>query len=141
MTLNLLDRSNYLRGTILLNKKYEEISSKRYSMIEELGGILGFNKKFIDNSLNNFTDNKFVSKEPPKFSNVVFAEAFLRDSIKIALADNDLQLEELQWLWKVASFNSLSKQWFYWELEDYLDHPDKVSKSSYEVLKYIFDKK
>jgi hypothetical protein len=119
--------------------KYHELSSKKLDMIEELGGILGFNKKFIDNSLYGCVENKFVSKEPPKFSHVVFAEAFLRDTLKIALADNDLHLEDLQWLWKVASLNSLSKQWFYWELEDYLDHPEKVSKSSYEVLKYIFN--
>jgi hypothetical protein len=135
-----MDRSNYLRGTILMNLKDDRISSKRYNMIEELGLLLGFNKNFIDTSLNNLFENKYISKDPPKFSNVIFAEAFLRDCLKIALSDNDLQLEEIQFLRTVASLNSLSRQWFYWELEDYLDHNDNFSNSSYEVLKYIFNK-
>ena len=123
-----------------MNLKEDVISSKKYNMIEELGVLLGFNKNFIDKSLNNLFENKYISKEPPKFSNVIFAEAFLRDCLKIALSDNDLQLDEIQWLWNVASLNSLSKQWFYWELEDYLDHKDKISDPTYEVLKYILNK-
>jgi hypothetical protein len=137
MTFNLKDRSNYLRGIILLNIKYNEVSSKRSSMIKEIGSILGFNKGFIEEALKELVQNKYISEEPPKFSNVLLAEAFLKDSIKIALSDNDLHLNELQWLWAIASINSLSKQWLYWELETFLDHMEKFPECSYEILKFM----
>ena len=137
MTLNLKDRSNYLRGIILLNISYNKISPVRRDMVKKVASVLGFSKDFVESALNELVENKYLSVEPPRFSHVLFAEAFLKDGIKLALSDNDLHLNELQWLWTIASLNNLSKQWLYMELEDFLDHLDKLSQNSFEIQKYL----
>ena len=110
-------------------------------MISNIGSLLGFNRDFVQSALNELIENKYLVVEPPKFSHVLFAEAFLKDGIKMALSDNDLQLNEFKWLWTIASLNNLSKQWLYMELEDFLDHMENLSKGSFEIQKYLDEQK
>ncbi|MBL1214597.1 MAG: hypothetical protein HND52_14665 [Ignavibacteriae bacterium] len=140
MNMNLEDRNNYLKGIVLLNIRLNEMSSKRYGMIKDIGSILGFSDHHIEEAFSRITETKFKYAEPPKFSHVLFAEAFLRDSIKIAMADDNLQLNELKRLWNIASLNSLSKQWLYWELENYFDQSEKLSTASYEIKNFVVQK-
>ncbi|MCX8033665.1 MAG: hypothetical protein N3B14_09870, partial [Thermoleophilia bacterium] len=56
-------------------------------------------------------DNEYIIEMPPKFSDIEIAKAFIIDGIKIAFADKELHIFELNWLKSVAEANSLEKEW------------------------------
>jgi len=88
--------------------------------------------------MNELLENKYLGNEPPVFSQKQYAEAFLRDAIKVGFVDNDLSSEEFDWLQSIAVSNGLSNEWLKNELEDYLSgkHSDESQKLE---LKKIFD--
>jgi len=73
---------------------------------------LSFDPKFCLDSLNDFLENEFIDLSPPKFSSQKIAEKFLDDAFDLAIVDNEMLNEELEWLKSVALENNLEDKWF-----------------------------
>ena len=119
MTLNLIDRSNYFKGLLLLIRKDRVISNAEREMVKKLGKILSFDKKFVRNAINDILDNEFIIDEPPKFSSKNLTKVFIKDGIRLALADNQIHTNELEWLKSVAALNGLDANWLDKEIENH----------------------
>ncbi len=138
MTNNYLDRSNYVKGLLLMIGKDKKITDEERDFLHNVAETLSFDKKFIESAMNELLENKYLGNEPPVFSQKQYAEAFLRDAIKLAFVDNDLSSEEFDWLHLIAASNGLSNDWLKNELEYYPSV--KHSHESQELeIKNIFD--
>ena len=133
-----LDRSSYVKGLLLLIGKDKRITDEERDFLHRVGTALSFNKKFIEQAINELFENKYLGNEPPVFSQKQYAEAFLRDAIKLVFVDNELSNEEFDWLQSIAVSNGLSNEWLKNELKYYLS--GKHSNKSPELkIKNIFD--
>jgi hypothetical protein len=135
---NYLDRSNYVKGLLLLIGKDKKITDDERDFLHRIGSILSFNKKFIENAINELLENKYLGNEPPFFSQKQYAEAFLRDAIKLGFVDNDLSSKEFDWLQAIAVSNGLSNEWLQNELEHHLSGKHLHESQELEIKK-IFD--
>ncbi|NMB83203.1 MAG: hypothetical protein GYA14_15450 [Ignavibacteria bacterium] len=105
------DKSNYFKGLLILIGKDKKISDSEKNNFRKLSKVLGFNKEFCDNAISELLDNEYIIETPPQFSNSEIAKAFIIDGMKIAFADKELHIFELNWLKSVAEKNSLDKEW------------------------------
>ena len=106
--------------------------------LHNTGETLSFNKEFIERAIDELFENEYLGNEPPVFSQKQYAEAFLRDAIKLALVDNDLSSEEFNWLQSIAGSNGLANEWLKNELEYYLSGKYSHESQELEIIK-IFD--
>ena len=60
MTNNYLDRSNYVKGLLLLIGKDKRITDKERDFLHKIGKTLSFNKQFIENAINELLENKYL---------------------------------------------------------------------------------
>lgn len=119
MKLNVIDKSNYFKGLLLLVGKDKKISTKEKNWMKKAGKILGFEKTFCEEAINSVLFNKNIIDEPPSFSEKIFAQSFLKDGIKLAFADHDIDKKEHVFLEQIAIKNNISTLWFKNELENY----------------------
>jgi len=138
MTNNYLERSNYVKGLLLLIGKDKKITDSERDFLHTIGKTLSFDRKFIERAIDELLENKYLGNEPPVFSQKQYAEAFLRDAIKLACVDNDLASKEFDWLQSIAVSNGLSNEWLKNELEDYLSCKHAHESQELEIIK-IFD--
>ncbi len=131
MTLNNLDKSNYLKGLVILDGINKRSNPNNRKIIREVAKRFRFNLGFVETSMDNIQNNKYVNKEPPKFSNLEITEIFIRDGIQLVSVNKVLYLRDLKWLLNTALKNNLSEQWFFIELENFL------KKYDYEDPLYI----
>lgn len=117
MTDNFLDRSNYFKGLLLLIGKDSKITKSEKALLNKVRDTLDFEKQFFEDSLNDFFENEYISHDPPKFSQKIYAEAFIRDGLRLAVADNDLHKDEYEFLLSVVELNELDDEWFQSEIE------------------------
>jgi hypothetical protein len=135
---NYLDRSNYVKGLLLLMGKDKKITDEEREFLHTIGKALSFNKKFIDRAIDELFENKYLGNEPPVFSQKQYAEAFLRDAIKLVFVDNELSTEEFAWLQLIAVANGLTDEWLKDELEQYHNGQYSLGSQKLEMEK-IFD--
>ncbi|MBU1101756.1 MAG: hypothetical protein KKA84_15270 [Bacteroidetes bacterium] len=110
MTMQLLDRSNYLKGLLILIRKDNLITTEERDLVLECGVSLGFEKRFCETAIDELLENEYLLDTPPVFSNNDLAESFLKDAVKVALADKKMHLFELQWLIETAALNNLPER-------------------------------
>lgn len=111
MEMTWLDRSNYFRGLLLLVRQNNKVSKEEVSMIMRIGEGLGFAYDFCKEALKDILENEHIVDEPPKFSNKVVAQEFVKEGIRLAVVDNDLDLKELEWIDSVVRENELEEEW------------------------------
>lgn len=117
MEMTWLDRSNYFRGLLLLVRQNNKVHKEEVNMIMKIGKRLGFAYDFCKGALNDILDNEHIVDEPPMFSNKGVAEEFVKEGIKLAIVDNDLDLKELEWIDSVIRENELEEEWKLNQLE------------------------
>ncbi len=138
MKLNVIDRSNYFKGLLLLVGKDKKISLEEKKWMKKVGEILGFEKTFCEEAINNVLFNKNIVDEPPAFSEKTFAQSFLKDGIKLAFADHDINNKEHVFLEQIAVKNNISPLWFRNELESFSNGNDIFHKEvNLEVQNHI----
>jgi hypothetical protein len=137
MNIDQIDRSNYFKGLLILIGTNRKITENEKIAISGVAEILGFGHHFVDTAMEELFGNQYIIAEPPKFTNHILAEIFIRDGMRVAFANKVLHLYELQWLARFALNNNFSKQWFFIELEQYLDGPTQNHVNSFEIQKYI----
>lgn len=141
MKFNLIDKSNYFRGLLIVIRKNKTVTESASRTVKRIAAVLDFNRDFVDGSLKNLLVNSHIVEDPPKFSDCLIAESFIKDGIHIALSDGILNLQQIQWLANTAQKNNLSKQWLFVELEDFIDRyvsnldiPFEIQKRKYKVV-------
>lgn len=107
MDYGILDKSNYLKGLLLLCRKDNLVAKEEKDILVSIGKELGFEKRFCENAVKEIMENEYIIDEPPKFTQKEIAEKFLEDGVKIAMADKCLHLFELQWLAQTAEINNV----------------------------------
>ena len=137
MVLNPIDKSNYLRGLLILIKIHRSINEIEKKRIKEVSSVLGFNRGFVDNAINELLDNEYLIETPPKFTNPRLAETFIKEAIKISMSENVLNIHNLHWLIALADNNNLPKQWLFMELEFLLENENQNINDSLEIQNYL----
>ena len=130
--LDVRDRSNYFKGMLILAIKDNVIVEQEEKMLMDLGTKLGFEKKFCHNAIQQSLGNEYLIQTPPVFSSRKLAEHFLRDGVKLAISDNNLDPYELQWLNSVAKSNAIEKTWLSNNLEEFIN--TKGNDNKYSLL-------
>jgi len=128
--LNVLDRSNYFKGLLILAIKDNVIVEQEEKLLMDVGSKLGFEKKFCHNAIQQSLGNEYLVQTPPVFSSKNIAELFLLDGLKLAVSDNNLNPYELQWLNSVAATNGVDKSWLSKKLEDYINSGEERNMNS-----------
>ncbi|MFZ6033828.1 MAG: hypothetical protein ACOYVE_11040 [Melioribacter sp.] len=111
MELSLIDRSNYLKGILILIGKDKKLSIEEKNMFKSLGKALGFGEEFCEEVMEDLLENEYLIEEPPRFEKKEIAELFFKDGLKLALSDGEIHLYELNWLNLIAEKNELDKEW------------------------------
>ncbi len=136
MELTVLDRSNYLKGLLILIGKDKNISETERNTFLQLSKLLGFNKTFCEDAINELLENQYIIEEPPIFSNLDIAKAFIKDGMRIAFSDKELHLYEMNWLKSVGDKNSVPLDWRLNEFESIRDSKN-INEHEFEISKLI----
>jgi len=112
MKISLEDRSLYLKGLMLLIRKDRHIHDKEKNMMMRFGEILGFEKEFCEDTINELLDNKYILDAPPRFSKPDITRYFIKDAFRLSISDGQIHEKELAWLKAVAKTNSVEDIWF-----------------------------
>jgi len=137
--LTVKDRSNYLKGLLILIGKDKIISEAERNNLMEISAILGFDREFCKNAIDEILFNEYIIEEPPLFSNMEIAKAFVRDGMNLAFSDRELHLYELNWLNSVVETNKIDPGW---KLEEFnrlqeLSSVKHASKPEFEISSLI----
>lgn len=112
MNFSAQDKSNYLKGLLVIAKKDKELTEQEIEIIKETARKLGFAQDFYEGALKSLLVNKYISEEPIIFSDKKIAESFVTDGLKLAYCDHTMANSEKEYLESVASENNLDKEWF-----------------------------
>lgn len=138
MNLTHQDKSNYLKGLLILIGKDKVIAEEERMLLSEMSNALGFDPKFCNDAIDELLENKYIIEEPPAFFNKKIAEAFIKDGIKIAFADKELHLYELNWLKAVSDKNGIDPDWGLKEFENFKSlHTKKNTVFEFEISKIV----
>lgn len=101
------DKSEFLRGFLILIRQNKEISIYERNMTMVIGKYFGFAKDFCNDSINSILENEYVSNNPPRFSSKSIAEYFVTESFNILNQIHMLSSDEISWLRKTAEVNQI----------------------------------
>ena len=118
MKISVLDASNYFKGLLLLIRKDRKVSQSESDLMKRIGKALGFEKEFCDGAVRDILANKYIDDTPPDFSTRELAVKFLKDGFSLALADNELDPSEEEWLRRTAERNGIEPELFSREQEN-----------------------
>ena len=137
MSIPLIDKSNYLKGLLILARKDNNISEIQKSLILKAGKQLGFSTSFCEEIVNTLLQNECLSEEPIRFENYSVAQSFISDGIKLTCSGKKIIDAELDWLKKSAEINSINSNWFEEQLvqsEYIIKNPFAVQLSLYSII-------
>lgn len=77
------DRSEFLRGLAVIIRKNNCRNTDEKIMYLMIGKYLGFEEGFCKKSLEHLMINKYISEQPPVFSNEFIAESIINEVTKI----------------------------------------------------------
>lgn len=134
MELSLIDKSNYLKGLLIVAKKDNQLTEPEKKIIRSIALKLGFAKDFYEETLKGLLANKYIVDTPIKFSDKKIAESFLLDGLRLAYSDGDVHEKEIDWLKSIALLNMIKDEW----LEDKLKKIKEMSKHSLNTELSLF---
>jgi hypothetical protein len=118
MKMTLIDRSNYFKGLLLLIRKDQKTTQSEIDLMKRIGKILGFEKTFCANAIDEILANPYIIDEPSCFSSKEIAVKFIKDGLSLAFVDNNFHTHEEQWLRSTAEKNGLGLDFFSQEMEN-----------------------
>ena len=107
----IIDRSSYLRGLLLLIKKDKNVWDHENSFFLAEGSSLGFDKEFSSSALKEVITNKYIDTSTPLFYNKTYAIRLLIRGIQMINQNEKAHPEEINFLLSVAAINGLSDKW------------------------------
>ena len=112
MNISAIDRSNYLKGLLIVAKKDNQLADVEKSIIKSFSEKLGFASDFCDEVIRNLLANKYIDESPIKFSSENIAQSFITDGLRLAYTNNKIPDPEIKWLKKTAVLNGIEEKWF-----------------------------
>lgn len=106
------DKSNYLKGLLILARKDEQLVDDEKNIIRTVAQKFGFSKDFYEDTLKSLMTNKYITEEPILFSSRQVAELFLEDGFRLAFSDEVMHTKELEWLKIIANANGIEDEYF-----------------------------
>jgi len=134
---SLLDKSNYLKGLLIIARKDNQLAESEKNILKSIAQRLGFASDFYDETIKNLLLNKHISDEPIKFSNEKIAVSFISDGLKLAFSDKKIHGDEMDWLKATAIKNSLEENWFNKELEKTREESNQLVQSDLTLYSII----
>jgi len=108
----ILDKSNYLRGLLIVAKMNNKIDDGEKDIITTASSRFGFSQDFLTETMQNILANDFVSTTPIQFSKPAIAREFIDECLKLITSKDDPAPREILWLDEVAKINNLDEEWF-----------------------------
>ena len=121
-----IDRSNYLKGLLITARKDEQLAESEKEILKIISERLGFSKDFFEETITTLLANKYITEEPPKFSNNRISQSFVTDALRLALSDNKIGDTELDWVFTVAAANGITAEWVNKKLEELKSKPHLI---------------
>lgn len=118
------EKSNYFRGLLVLMKMDRRIDDAEKDLLIKVGKTLGFEKNFCTTAIKELLDNEFISEDYPLFTEENYAKSFIKDGLRLAVSDNDLNPVELHFLKKTLELNNLDEEWFRKEIKKLVNSND-----------------
>lgn len=112
MEITFQDKSNYLKGLLIIAKKDNQLSDSEKKIIRRVGEKLGFASDFYEDILKNLLANKYIHDDPIKFSHIKIAKSFVDDGLRLIFSDNQFSDTELNWLKATSKENNIEPDWF-----------------------------
>ncbi|MDH5655568.1 MAG: hypothetical protein OEZ34_06640 [Spirochaetia bacterium] len=107
---DLQDVGLYLQGLLLIMAVDDHIHERQKSRIHQFAMDIGFDKKYIDNTIQTILENKHIARIPGKFHSKSTAISFLLEAAEIAVCDGDLHPNEKKWLLDAAKINDINPE-------------------------------
>ncbi len=112
MEFPLLDKSNYLKGLLIIARKDNQLAESEKDILKSTSEKLGFASDFYEETIKNLLHNKHIAEEPIIFSDKEIASSFISDGLKLAFSDMKIHAAEIEWLKETALKNSIELTWF-----------------------------
>lgn len=132
-----LDRSNYLKGLLITARKDNQLSETEISIIKKISVRLGFSSDFFEETISNLLHNKYITEEPIKFSSQNIAKSFIEDGLKLALSDDTITEEEINWLKNTAKENGIDDEWVNKKMKEIQSKPHLLAKMDFALFSLI----
>ena len=132
-----LDRSSYLKGLLITARKDNQLNETEISIIKKLAKRLGFSSDFFEDTITNLLENKYITEEPIKFSKPDIAKSFIEDALKLALADNRVTDNEINWLKETAKANGIDEDSFNTIYKELQSKPHMIGKVEFALFSLI----
>ncbi|NLT49367.1 MAG: TerB family tellurite resistance protein [Ignavibacteria bacterium] len=104
---DLIDKSNFIKGLLVLITKDKKISDKERNLLKEIGTSMGFSAEFLDEAIDEALNNEYISHDPPKFNNNSLAAEFLEKGFHISFCDHSFDKDEIKFLMETAEINNI----------------------------------
>ena len=137
MQISVLDKSNYLKGLLVIAKKDNKLTEPEKKIIRDIAIKLGFATDFYEDTLKSLLANKYILDDPIKFADKKVAESFICDGLKLAYSDGIIPDPEINWLKKIADENSISEKWFDEKQNHYRNSKHLFSSSDFALYSII----
>jgi hypothetical protein len=111
MNVSLADQGLYYRGLLILIRKDLTIDEAERSMMMRIGRALGFEESFCAQAIREILVNEYIPDDPPRFSDPEIARCFIRDGIRLALADGEIGSSEHSLLKAVSDLHGFDDAW------------------------------
>ena len=118
MDISAQDKSNYLKGLLIIAKKDNVLAEVEENIIKQLAKRLGFSESFYEEILQSLLTNDYLSEDPLKFSDEKLSHSFIIDGLMLAYSDSILDEREIDWLRETAVVNNINLKWFVDKVEE-----------------------
>jgi hypothetical protein len=130
MEISAKDRSNYLKGLLIVAKKDKQLADSEKRIIRGIAEKLGFASDFYESVLRDLLTNKYIVEDPIRFSNMEIAKSFIDDGLKLAYSDNKVSDIEMNWLLETTIHNNIPENWFKGKSEFYKNSASSLLSNS-----------
>ena len=137
MELTLLDKSNYLKGLLIIARKDNQLAESEKNILKSIAQRLGFASDFYEETIKHLLLNKHIGDEPIKFSHEKIAESFILDGLKLALSDDKISDIEFSWIKNIAPENGISEEHFEKLLKKSKEASNQILNSEYALFSII----
>jgi hypothetical protein len=137
LNFTLLDKSNYLKGLLIIARKDNQLAESEKHILKNISDKLGFAKDFYDETIKNLLYNKHINDAPIKFSSKGIAESFISDGLMLAFSDKKVHDPEIEWLKATAKENTIEESWFLRQLEKYRTESHTSIESNLKLYSII----
>jgi predicted regulator of amino acid metabolism with ACT domain len=132
-----IDRSNYLKGMLITARKDNQLNETEISIIKKFAKRLGFSSDFYEETISHLLENKYITEEPIKFSSQDIAKSFIEDGFKLALSDDKIGNDEINWLKVTAKANGVGEEWVDKKMKEIQSKPYLLGKMDFALFSLI----